>query len=40
MLSLEYEIREKTDKSFYSLDNTFHMDHILPRAYKQNDEWN
>ena len=40
MLSLEYEIREKTDKSFYSLDNTLHMDHILPRAYKQNDEWN
>lgn len=40
MLSLEYQIRENTDKSFYSLDNTLHIDHILPRAFKQNEEWN
>lgn len=40
MLSLEYEIREKTNSNFYTLDNKLHMDHILPRAYKQNDDWN
>ena len=40
MLSLEYENREITNNSFYTLDNTLHMDHILPRAYKQKDEWN
>lgn len=39
MLSLEYEVREKTDNSFYSLDNTLHVDHILPRAYRQKKEW-
>lgn len=40
MLSLEYEIREETNNSFYVLDNKLHMDHILPRAYKQKSEWN
>lgn len=40
MLALEYENRESTNNSFYLLDNTLHMDHILPRAYKQKDEWN
>jgi len=39
MLSLEYTIREDTNNSFYALDNSLHMDHILPRAYKQNSEW-
>ena len=39
MLSLEYENRESTNNSFYSLDSTLHMDHILPRAYKQKNEW-
>ena len=40
MLSLEYEVREKMDNAFYHLDNKLHMDHILPRAYSQNDDWN
>lgn len=40
MLSLEYEIREDTNNSFYILDNKLHMDHILPRAYNQKEEWN
>lgn len=39
MLSLEYENRESTNNSFYLLDSTLHMDHILPRAYKQKNEW-
>lgn len=39
MLSLEYEDRESTNSSFYELDNRLHMDHILPRAYNQKDEW-
>jgi len=39
MLSLEYENREATNNNFYVLDNTLHMDHILPRAYKQKQEW-
>ena len=39
MLSLEYEDRESTNNSFYELDNRLHMDHILPRAYNQKDEW-
>lgn len=39
MLSLEYETRESTNNSFYVLDGSLHMDHILPRAYKQNNEW-
>ena len=38
MLSLEYENRESTNNSFYSLDSKLHMDHILPRAYKNNNE--
>ena len=40
MLALEYNNRESTNTGFYVLDNTLHMDHILPRAYKQKDEWN
>ena len=40
MLALEYNNRESTNNGFYVLDNTLHMDHILPRAYKQKDEWN
>ena len=39
MLSLEYENRESTNNSFYALDSTLHMDHILPRGYKQKNEW-
>lgn len=39
MLALEYENRESTNNSFYILDSTLHIDHILPRAYKQNDDW-
>lgn len=39
MLSLEYENREITNNSFYALDEKLHMDHILPRAYSQKDEW-
>lgn len=39
MLSLEYETRESTNNGFYVLDSSLHMDHILPRAYKQNNEW-
>lgn len=40
MLSLEYANREKTNTMFYSLDSKLHMDHILPRAYRQKEEWN
>lgn len=39
LLSLEYEEREATDNSFYLINNSLHVDHILPRAYKQNDDW-
>lgn len=40
MLSLEYENREKINTNFYLLDSKLHIDHILPRAYNQKDEWN
>lgn len=40
MLSLEYENRENTNTAFYLLDGKLHMDHILPRAYGQKEEWN
>ena len=39
MISLEYEERESTNNSFYELDSRLHMDHILPKAYYQKDEW-
>lgn len=28
------------DNAFYHLDNKLHMDHILPREYSKNDDWN
>lgn len=39
MLSLEYELREKTNTTFYSIDKNLHMDHILPKAYGKKKEW-
>lgn len=39
MLSLEYEIRERTNTTFYPIDNNLHMDHILPRAYSKKEAW-
>ena len=40
MLSLEYTIREKTNTSFYQINNTIHIDHILPQQFdKKLNEW-
>ena len=39
LLSLDYEIREETNKTFYKIDKELHMDHILPRAYKKESDW-
>lgn len=35
LLSLDYDIREITNKTFYPIDKELHIDHILPRAYKK-----
>ena len=40
ILSLEYTIREKTNTSFYKINNTIHIDHILPQHFdKRLNEW-
>ena len=40
MLSIEYEIREKTNVGFYKINNSIHIDHILPQQFdKRLDEW-
>lgn len=40
MLSIEYEIREDINTNFYKLNNTIHLDHILPQRFdKRLDEW-
>lgn len=45
MLSLEYEKREKnkegimTNTTFTIIDKHLHMDHILPKKYKESKEW-
>lgn len=41
LLSLDYNIREVTNKTFYPIDKELHIDHILPRAYKKdkNHSW-
>lgn len=41
LLSVDYNIREKTNTTFYSIDKKLHIDHILPRAYEKdkNRDW-
>lgn len=40
LLSVEYEIREKTNTGFYKIDNSIHLDHILPQQFdKKIEEW-
>ncbi len=40
MLSIEYEIREKTNVGFYKINNFIHIDHILPQQFdKRIEEW-
>lgn len=40
LLSVEYEIREETNNSFYELNSDIHMDHILPQKFfNKMDEW-
>jgi uncharacterized protein with ParB-like and HNH nuclease domain len=40
LLSVEYEVREKTNTGFYKIDNNIHLDHILPQQFdKKMNEW-
>ena len=40
MLSIEYEIREKSNVGFYKITNSTHIDHISPEQFdKRLDEW-
>lgn len=39
MLSIEYENREVTNKTFISINRELHMDHILPQAFTKNSDW-
>lgn len=39
LLSLDYEIREDTNTTFYKIDKELHIDHILPRAYRKDNDW-
>ena len=40
LLSLEYYNREILDETFYKIDNSIHLDHVLPRGFESVDEWN
>lgn len=40
MLSIEYENREVTNKTFVPINRELHMDHILPQAFAKNPDWN
>lgn len=40
LLSIDYDIREKTNTSFIIIDKYLHMDHILPQKFTTNDDWN
>ncbi|MCL2859281.1 MAG: DUF262 domain-containing protein [Oscillospiraceae bacterium] len=39
MLSLDYELRENMNTTFINIDNKLHMDHILPKAFKSEKDW-
>ena len=40
MLSIEYDIREEINDSFYEINNKIHIDHILPQQFdKRLNEW-
>lgn len=39
LVSIEYEEREKSNKSFITIDRELHADHILPQGYKKNTDW-
>ena len=39
LLSIEYMERESSNTTFYEIDRKLHIDHILPKAYKKNKEW-
>ena len=40
LLSVEYANREVTNTSFIQINRELHMDHILPRAFASNPDWN
>ena len=40
MLSIEYDNREVTNKSFIKIDKELHIDHIIPQKFSSNPEWN
>lgn len=40
LISLDYELRERTNTSNVLIDSSIHMDHILPQSYKGNSDWN
>ena len=39
LLSIDYKIRENKNTTFYKIDKELHMDHILPRAYRKEHDW-
>ena len=40
MLTIEYNIREESNTTFYEINNNIHIDHILPQKfYNKIDEW-
>jgi uncharacterized protein with ParB-like and HNH nuclease domain len=40
LFSVEYEIRESTNTTFYEIDNNIHLDHILPQRFEsKQEEW-
>ena len=40
MLSVDYMEHEKDTMQFIEIDNKLHMDHILPKKYKNDADWN
>lgn len=39
LLSIDYDIREKTNTSFIIIDKYLHIDHILPQKFSSSDDW-
>lgn len=39
LLSIDYKIRENKNTTFYKIDKELHIDHILPRAYRKEHDW-
>lgn len=39
LLSLEYYNRESLDETFYKVDNSIHLDHIMPQSFHTEEDW-